>query len=217
LIWGGLIAALLAGIPHESFSEAPRPQVGEVTSLPDAMLIYLARRGASACGENCSDWLVAEGTIHWDGYKRVIAALDRFAGPKVMVVLNVRGRSDLRASLSVGKVLRERGVDTTVGQRLVDQCRNISETDCIALKPAGGPLPASRSGVEICDIACILVLAGGVRRSIPETTVVIIQGTQVGRRLGLDVPEEIRDGVHARSNVQVKLYLTQMGVDPALA
>ena len=50
-----------------------------------------------------------------------------------------------------------------------------------------------------------------------ETTTVVFQGTQVGHRLGHNIPDEIRDGVHVRANEQIKLYLMQMGVDPALA
>jgi hypothetical protein len=217
----GVAASLLAGLPQMSAAQEnrgvdTRAVVGGVTSLPDAMLIYVARGAAASCGENCAEWIAVEGTVYWDSYKRMIAALDRVAGRTLPVFLNVRGRSDLRAALSVGKILRERGIDVGVGQTLVEQCGTKSETDCTALKRAGGPLNASQKTVEVCDIACVLILAGGVRRTMPEATRVVIQGTQIGHRLGLNVAEEIREGVHGRNYEQTKLYLKQMGVAPEL-
>jgi hypothetical protein len=218
----GMAASLLLGLPQMSAAQGnpggdTRSVVGGVTSLPDAMLIYVARGAAGSCGENCSEWIAAEGTVYWDSYKRMIAGLDRLEGRNLPVFLNVRGRSDLRAALSVGKILRERGIDVGVGQTLVEPCGKLSVADCAALKRAGGPLSASQSTVEICDIACVLILAGGVRRTMPDTSRVVVQGTQVGHRLGLSVAEEIREGVHGQNYGQTKLYLTQMGLDPELA
>jgi hypothetical protein len=218
----GVVVSWLVGFPQMLVAQgAPggdtRAVVGGVTSLPDAMLIYVARGAAGSCGENCAEWIAAEGTIYWDSFKRMIAALDRLGGRSLPVFLNVRGRSDLRAAVSLGKILRERGIEVGVGQTLVEPCSKLSAADCAALKRAGEPLNASQSAVEICDIACVLVLAGGVRRTMPEATKVVVQGTEVGHRLGLNVAEEIREGVHGRNYEQTKLYLTQMGVDPELA
>jgi hypothetical protein len=216
-----MVAVLFAGLSHPAMAQAPvgdaRPAIGDVASLPDALLVYAARGAAGACGENCSSWIAAEGALYWDSYKRVIAALDRLAGLKGPFILNVRGRSDLRAALSIGKVIRERGFDTRVGQTLVDSCGTRNEADCVGLKRAGVPVQASLRPLLVCDTACALVLAGGVRRSMPVETTVVIQGTQVGHRLGLNVPEEVRGGVHARSSEQIKHYLTQMGVEREFA
>src|SRR6267154_4261051 len=40
---------------------------------------------------------------------------------------------------------------------------------------------------------------------------------QIASRLGLNVSDEHREGLRVRFREQTKLYLTQMGVDPALA
>jgi len=180
------------------------------------MLIYPAQGAAGACGENCANWIAAEGTVHWDGTKRMIAALDRLAGQKLPVFLDVRGQSDLRAAMGIGRILRERGFEVAVGRTMVDQCRKMSEADCAALKRTGGPLRGSLWALETCDITCVLILSGGVRRTIEETSKAVINGTQVGHRLGLNISDEIRDGVRVNSIEQIRLYLTQMGVDPAL-
>jgi hypothetical protein len=85
------------------------------------------------------------------------------------------------------------------------------------LKRAGGPLRASISTVKYCDIACVLMLAGGMRRTIPQATTVVLHGTQIAHRFALNVSDERRDGLRIRFHDQIKLYLTQMGVDADLA
>jgi hypothetical protein len=194
-----------------------RPAVGAVASLPDAALIYPAQGAPGACGENCSHWLAAEGTVHWDGHTRFIAGLDRFADRNRPIFLNVRGRSDLNVAMSIGRLLRERGYDVGVGQTIADQCRGLNDSDCVALKRSGVSLPASLSSIGTCDLACVLILAGGVRRTLLEDTTVLIQSTQIANRLGLNVSDEHREGLHAHFHEQIKLYFAQMGVDPALA
>jgi hypothetical protein len=219
----GFIAMLAIGASKIALSqtrpgsETRPPAVGGVASLPDAALIYPAQGPSGACGENCSHWLAAEGTVHWDGHKRFIAGLDRFADRKRPVFLNVRGQSNLNVAMSIGRVLRERGYDVGVGQTVANECRALNDSDCVALKRSGVSLSASLSSIGACDLPCILILAGGVRRTLPEDTAVLIQGTQIANRLGLNVSDEHRDGLHAHFREQIKLYFAQMGVDPTLA
>jgi hypothetical protein len=215
----GLVAMLAVGGPKIVLSQTKpggdvRPAVGGVVSLPDAVVIYPAQ---GVCGENCSHWLAAEGTVHWDGNTRFTAALDRIADRRRPIFLNLRGQSDLNAAMSVGRLLRGRGYDVSVGQTIADQCRGLNDSDCLALKRSGVPLPASLSSIDTCDVACVLILAGGVRRTLPEDTTVLIQSSRIANRLGLNVSDEHREGVHAHFHEQSKIYFSQMGVDPALA
>jgi hypothetical protein len=218
----GLIAMLAIGGSKIALSETKpsgeaRPAVGGVVSLPDAALIYPAQGAPGACGEDCSNWLAAEGTVHWDGNTRFTAGLDRFADRKRPIFLNVRGQSDLNAAMSIGRLLRMRGYDVGVGQTIADQCRGINETDCVALKRSGVSLLASLSSIGTCDLACVLILAGGLRRTLPEDTKVLIQSTKIASRRGLNISDEQREGLHAHFRDQIKLYFAQMGVAPALA
>jgi hypothetical protein len=218
----GFIAMLAIGGAKIALSQTKpggeaRSAVGGVASLPDAALIYPAQGASGACGENCSHWLAAEGTIHWDGHTRFIAGLDRFADRKGPIFLNVRGQSNLNVAMSIGRLLRERGYDVGVGQTTADQCRDLNDSDCVALKRSGVSLPASLSSIGTCDLACVLILAGGVRRTLPEYTTVLIQNTQIANRLGLNISDENRDGLHAHFREQIKRYFAQMGVAPALA
>jgi hypothetical protein len=156
-----------------------------------------------------------DGPLGWL-YART-AGLDRFADRKHPIFLNVRGQSDLNVAMSIGRLRRKRGYDVSVGQTIADQCRGLNESDCVALKRSGVSLPTSLSSIGTCDLACLLILAGGVRRTLPEDTKVLIQSTNIASRLGLNISDEQREGLHAHFRDQFKLYFAQMGVDPALA
>jgi hypothetical protein len=186
-------------------------------SMPDVLTIYVAHGPAGACGERCEEWLAVEGTADWDGSRRVIAALDRLGTRKIPVVLNFRGRSDFGAAMSIGKILRERKVDATAGQTLVEGCDNPLGASCMALKRSGKPVQARLVPNKVCDIACLLGLAGGVRRTLPEATTVVIGGMMVGNRIGLEAVEPFRDGRRVQFRDLVKVHFTQMGVDPQVA
>jgi hypothetical protein len=218
----GIFALLVFGSGQKALSQtrsaidSPRPLSG-MGSLPDDIFIYAAQGAPGGCGENCSDWLAAEGRVYWDGYKRIIAGLDRFADRKRPVFINVRGQSDLGVATSIGRILRERSIEVGVGQTIADQCRSLGESDCFPLKRSGVALHASLSSIGTCDLACVIILAGGVRRTVPEDTTVVIQSSQIFNRLGLSVSDEQRQGIHARFRDRTKIYFTQMGIDPALA
>jgi hypothetical protein len=190
---------------------------GGVASMPDALTIYVAQGPAGACGERCDAWLAVEGTADWDGSRRVIAALDRLGTRRIPVVLNFRGASGLTPAMSIGKLLRERGFEATVGQTLVEGCEDPLAASCIARKRSGKPVQARLVPKEVCDIACVLGLAGGVRRTVPEATTVVIGSMFVPNRIGLQAEEPFRDGRHTRFRDLIKLHLTQMGVDPQVS
>jgi tetratricopeptide (TPR) repeat protein len=190
---------------------------GGVASMPDALTIYVAQGPAGACGERCDTWLAVEGTADYDASRRVIAALDRLGTRKIPVVLNFRGRSNLYSTVSIGKILRERGFDATAGRTLVEGCEDPLAAACMALKKSGKPVQAMLVPNDVCDIACLLGLSGGVRRTLPETTTVVIGGMMVANRIGLQAVEPFRDGRHVQFRDLVKLHFTQMGVDPQVA
>jgi hypothetical protein len=185
--------------------------------MPDALMVYVARGPAGACGAKCDEWIAVEGTVDWDGPRRLIAALDRLGARKLPVVLNFRGASGFTPAMSIGKILRERGFEATVGQTLVDECDDPLQARCMALKRAGKPLNATLVPSKACGVACVLGLAGGVRRTVPDATTVVIGGMWVPNRIGLAADAPFREGRHVRFRDLIKVHLTQMGVDPQVA
>jgi hypothetical protein len=215
VIFGGLVTFVATGVAQPQTPQ--RPPIGGFGSPPDAMIFYVARGAAGACGPGCSEWVAAEGTVQWDTHKRLIAILDRQAGRKLPVIIHSWGESNLNVATSLGRILRDRGIDTTAGSTEAEACNGISETECFALKRPGGPLDARINLSDPrCDLACVLILAGGVHRSLPPSTRMTLGGMFIHNRLAPNVSEERREGLTVRFGEQFRMYLRDMGVEPEL-
>jgi hypothetical protein len=213
IVFGGLM--LLAA--SAASAQAPRPAVGGIGSPPDAMIFYVAHGAADACGPGCSDWIAAEGTVQWDTHKRLFNILDRNAGRKLPVIIHVWGESNLNVAITLGRILRDRGIDTTVGTTEVAACSGKSEADCFALKRPGGPIEASIKWPDArCDFTCVLMLAGGVHRSLPAGTRVVLTGMFLRNRMAPTVSQEARETLPDRFGEQFRKYLRDMGVETEL-
>jgi hypothetical protein len=215
VIFGWLATFVATGIAQPETPQ--RPPIGGFGSSPDAMIFYVARGAPDACGPGCSEWIAAEGTVQWDTHKRLINILDRQAGRKLPIVIHSGGESNLNVATSLGRILRDRGFDTTAGSTEVDACNGKDGTECFALKRPGGPLDAriNLSGPR-CDLACVLMLAGGVHRSLPPGTKIALGGMVIQNRLAPNVSDEGREGLTARFGEQFRMYLREMGVEPEL-
>ena len=67
-----------------------------------------------------------------------------------------------------------------------------------------------------CDLACVLTLAGGVHRTLPAGTRMVLSGMSIRNRLAPNVSEERRQGLTALFGDQLRRYLKDMGVEPEL-
>jgi hypothetical protein len=206
-----VMAILLA--PAARSQDAARPPVGGVISPADAMIFYLARGPERVCGLDCPEWVAAEGVVEWDTFKRLFAFAARLGERKVPVILNIWGGNDLKVAMTLGKIIRDHGLDVSAGKTVVAGCAGATEAACFALKRSGKSLDA---GIDIsaveCDTACVLILAGGVHRTLPDDAKVIIGPSHVHDRLAPNVSEERPKGLTAFYGEQFRLYLTQMGV-----
>ncbi|QOG23155.1 MULTISPECIES: hypothetical protein [Bradyrhizobium] len=211
------LSGLLALVAATAAPAQQRPPIGPYGSPPDAMIFYVAHGPAGACGLGCSDWIAAEGTVQWDSYKRLIAILDRQAGHKLPLVIHSWGGSNLNVAVSMGRILRDHGLDATAGATEVEACAGKSETECFALKRPGGPLDAKVSMPDpACDLACVLMLAGGVHRSLPDGAKVVLTGRSIRNRRAPNVAPEQRESLTVIFGEQYRKYLLEMGVEPAL-
>ena len=214
-MFGGLIGLIAAGATQAQ--DPRRPAVGGIGSPVDAMIFYVARGADGACGPGCSEWIAAEGTVQWDTHKRLIAILDRQAGRKLPVIIHAWGGSDLNVAVSLGRILRDRGIDTSAGATDVAACNGKSEAECFALKRPGGPLDARLTLTKTrCDLACVLTLAGGVHRTLPAGARMILGRMSIHNRLAPNVSEEHRQGLTVLFGDQFRRYLKEMGVEPEL-
>lgn len=67
-----------------------------------------------------------------------------------------------------------------------------------------------------CDIACVLILAGGIHRSLHAGTRVILTGMAIHNRLAPNVSDEHRESLTTIYGEQFRAYLREMGVDTEL-
>ena len=116
--FGGFMTLAAVGLAQAQTQQ--RPPIGGIGSPPDSMIFYVAHGAAGTCGPGCSDWIAAEGTVQWDTHKRLIAILDRQAGRKLPVVIHSWGESNLNVAVSLGRILRDRGIDTMAGPTEVE-------------------------------------------------------------------------------------------------
>jgi hypothetical protein len=119
-IFGALIGLISAGCAEAQ--DPHRPAVGGIGSPVNAMIFYVAHGADGACGEGCSEWIAAESTVQWDTHKRLIAILDRQAGRKLPVIIHAWGDSNLNVAASLGRILRDHGIDTSAGTTDVEAC-----------------------------------------------------------------------------------------------
>jgi hypothetical protein len=208
-----IVVMAISLAPPARPQDAARPPVGGVISPADAMIFYLARGQDGACGPNCSEWIAAEGVVEWDTFKRLFAFAARLGERKAPVILNVWGESNLNVAMSLGKIIRDRGLDVSAGKTVVAGCADAKDAACLALKHGGKSLDAAIdvSAVE-CDIVCLLILAGGVHRTLPADAKVVIGSTHIRDRLAPNVSEERQKGLQAFYGDQYRIYLKQMGV-----
>jgi hypothetical protein len=214
-----LLAALaaVATVGTATAQTTPRPPVGGFGSPADAMIFYAAHGADGSCGAGCSDWIAAEGTVQWDTYKRLINILDRQGGRKLPLVIHSWGESNLNVSVGLGRILHERGIDTMEGATEVAACKDKSDANCFALKRPGGPLDAAlKTTNAACDIACVLILAGGIHRSLHPGTRVILTGMEIRNRVAPNVSDEHRESLTVIFGEQFRLYLREMGIDTEL-
>jgi hypothetical protein len=215
IVFGGLMSLAAVGVSHAQTPQ--RPPIGGFGSPPDAMIFYVAHGAPGACGEGCSEWIAAEGTVQFDTFKRLLAILDRQAGRKLPVVIHAWGESNLNVAASLGRILRDRGLDTTAGSTEVEACNGKTEVECFELKRTGGPLDSKVNLSDArCELACVLMLAGGVHPSLPPGTRMILSGMSIHNRLAPNVSDERREGLTALYGGRFRLYFRDMGVDQAL-
>ncbi len=149
-----------------------------------------------------------------DTYKRLLALLDRLGGRKLPVILKVHEGS-LNVATTLGRIIRDRGLDAAVGSTRVAQCHGLAEPECAALKRGRGPLDGDIDGsLADCNVVCVLILSGGVKRTLSAHANVMIGPTLIKNRLAPNVSPEHQAGLTVRFNEQFRIYLKEMGVSP---
>ncbi|TIQ16573.1 MAG: hypothetical protein E5X51_34515 [Mesorhizobium sp.] len=139
-------------------------------SAPDlgpTMRFVVVRSSVPGCEPTCPEWISAEGSIVAATpalFKRTLKAL---GGRKLPVVVDSPG-GNVEAALALGRLLRKNKLDIAVGKTRFTGCqpdaKDCKENDGKGARYFGN---AYASGA-ICNSACPLMLAGGIRRVVGQ-------------------------------------------------
>jgi hypothetical protein len=156
------------------------------------MRFVVVRGNDALCNPDCPEWISAEGAITTQTPQRLRQLLARIGNRRLPIVVSSRG-GDLFSALIVRRFIREQRLDVAVARTNITGCDPVVGA-CLAENGAYIGL-ISNFGVE-CDSACVLMLAGGVKRIVSPQA-----------RLSLYLMGQKQP---------VRAYLNEMQIDPAL-
>ncbi|WP_245455667.1 MULTISPECIES: hypothetical protein [unclassified Mesorhizobium] len=131
------------------------------------MRFVVVRSNAVGCEPNCPEWISAEGTIEAGTPALLKRMLKRLGGRKLPIVVDSPG-GNVDAALTLGRLIRRSGLDIAVGKTWFDGCMP-DDKDCTANKGSdAGYFGEPYASGAICNSACPLMFAGGVRRVVGE-------------------------------------------------
>ncbi|WP_192257288.1 COG3904 family protein [Mesorhizobium silamurunense] len=156
----GLAAVIgLASFVVEAKDEAP--------DLGPTMRFAVVRSSATGCEPNCPEWISAEGIIEAGTPALFRRLLKTLGGRQLPIVVNSPG-GNVDAALQLGRMIRKANLDIAVGTTELAGCspemKTCRDNDSKNTPHAG---VAYDSGA-MCNSACPLMFAGGVRRLVGE-------------------------------------------------
>lgn len=139
-------------------------------SAPDlgpTMRFVVVRSSAPGCEPNCPEWISAEGTIESGTPALLKRTLKTLGGRHLPIVVNSPG-GNVEAALELGRIIRKNKLDIAVGATAFSGCEPQTK-NCHANDGKGAPyFGIALDGGAMCNSACPLMFAGGVRRLVGE-------------------------------------------------
>ncbi|TIN17049.1 MAG: hypothetical protein E5Y31_29715, partial [Mesorhizobium sp.] len=131
--------------------------------LGPTMRFGIVRSNAPGCEPICPEWISAEGSIEAGTpvlFKRMLKTL---GGRKLPIVVNSPG-GNVEAALALGRLIRKNKLDIAIGKTVFSGCRSdakdCQDPDKNGARYFGNALAYS----AMCNSACPLMFAGGIRR-----------------------------------------------------
>jgi hypothetical protein len=224
-----LLATLLISFAGSAAAELVRPASPKGTPkgtgilrLPP-MIFYLAKGENGACGTDCNEWIAAEGQIETNSAQELRSFLTRLGKRKLPIFFHSPG-GNVTASMSMGRLLRERDMTAGVSETVPAGCAGASEQACRALKQSGQVLPATLRNVSACNSACVFALIGAKIRYVPPGAQLGVHSSRVvifrldGGKLNASSKQiaSLQRARLAELNVDTRRYVQEMKIDVRL-
>lgn len=163
--WRGLVCLVLAvAMGLASFAATAKE---EAPDLGPTMRFAVVRSSAPGCEPNCPEWISAEGTIEAGTPALLRRMLKTLGGRQLPLVVNSPG-GNVDAALQLGRMIRKNKLDIAVGTTEFSGCspemKNCRDND----GKASPYLGIAHDSGAMCNSACPLMFAGGVRRVVGE-------------------------------------------------
>jgi len=156
-----LICLLALVVTGRAFAADTAPELGPT------MRFGIVRSNAQGCEPICPEWISAEGSIEAATpalFKRMLKTL---AGRKLPIVVDSPG-GNVDAALALGRLIRKNRLDIAVGKTVVSGCqpdaKGCQDRDKNGARYFGNVLAYG----AMCNSACPLMFAGGVRRVVGQ-------------------------------------------------
>ena len=131
------------------------------------MRFAVVRSSAPDCEPNCPEWISAEGTIEAGSPAMLKRLLKTLGGRQLPIIVNSPG-GNVDAALQLGRIIRKNKLDIAVGITEFSGCspgmKNCRDNDGKS-EPYSG---AAYDSGAMCNSACPLMFAGGIRRVVGE-------------------------------------------------
>jgi len=220
-----LLATLLIPFAGSAAAEPGRPATPKsaaILRLPP-MIFYLAKGENGACGTDCNEWIAAEGQIETGSAQQLRTFLTRLGKRKLPIFFHSPG-GNVTASMSMGRLLRERDMTAGVSETIPAACAGASDQACRALKQSGQVLPATLRNVSACNSACVFALIGAKVRYVPPGAQLGVHSSKVvifrldGGKLNASSKQiaSLQRARLAELNVDTRRYVQEMKVDVRL-
>jgi hypothetical protein len=145
-----------------SLAEPALPTAAQLLA-GEPMHIALVRAQGPGCDPNCPTWIAAYGKIVPGTAEKLRRVIQALAGPRLPILVNSPGRFVAEA-MAIGRLIRRSGLSVAV-----------ADTSLAVCEPAGKSCEDQRAATSfraICASACTLLLAGGVRRYVSDSSFV---------------------------------------------
>ena len=127
------------------------------------MRFVVVRSSAPGCEPNCPEWISAEGAIAAGTPALLKRTLKTLGRRKLPIIVNSPG-GNVDAALQLGRIIRKNKLDIAIGKTEFSDCWP-GMTDCRANDGKGAAyFGTATDGGAMCNSACPLMFAGGVRR-----------------------------------------------------
>lgn len=127
------------------------------------MRFAVVRSSATGCEPNCPEWISAEGAIAAGTPAQLKRTLKTLGRRKLPIIINSPG-GNLEAALQLGRIIRKNKLDIAIGKTEFSGCWP-GMTECRANDgKSAAYFGIASDGGAMCNSACPLMFAGGVRR-----------------------------------------------------